>query len=167
MFTFAIFAGAFMMRIAGGLLFGYIGDKCGRRNALFMSILLMSISTTLMGCLPTFAMVSYAAPIMLFMVRLCQGLSVGGQVCFWPACEHREYFSIYLFVQVLKLCDSCATTACIDLQLVGTFVVSIENAPKGQEGFYGAVGVSHMCVIHRILCLYLHMAMKLKRCVTH
>jgi len=148
LFTFAIFAGAFMMRIAGGLLFGYIGDKCGRRNALFISILLMSISTTLMGCLPTFAMVSYAAPIMLFMVRLCQGLSVGGQVCFWPACEHREYFSMYF---ILKLCDSYATTACIAVQLVGTFVVSIENAPKGQEGFYGAVGMSHMCVINRIL----------------
>ena len=91
LFTFAIFAGAFMMRIIGGLLFGYIGDKCGRRNALFTSILLMSISTTLMGCLPTFALLGFAAPIMLFLVRLCQGLSVGGQVCFMPdACAAKK-----------------------------------------------------------------------------
>ena len=88
-FTFAIFAGAFMMRISGGLLFGYIGDKFGRKNALFLSILLMAIATTSMGCLPTFASVGFAAPIMLFLVRLCQGLSVGGQVCFTHACSKK------------------------------------------------------------------------------
>ena len=88
-FTFAIFAGAFMMRICGGLLFGYIGDKFGRKIALLLSILLMAISTTSMGCLPSFASVGFAAPIMLLLVRLCQGLSVGGQVCFTHACTKK------------------------------------------------------------------------------
>ena len=75
----------FVFGVIGGMLFGYIGDKCGRKNALFLSILLMSIATTLMGCLPSYDMIGVAAPIMLFLVRLCQGLSVGGQVCFMPA----------------------------------------------------------------------------------
>ena len=85
-FTFAIFAGAFMMRISGALLFGYIGDKFGRKLALFLSILLMSVATTTMGFLPTFVSVGFAAPTMLFLVRLCQGLSYGGQVCLTRNC---------------------------------------------------------------------------------
>ena len=88
-FTFAIFAAGFMMRISSALLFGYIGDKFGRKNALLLSILLMSIATTSMGCLPTFESVGFAAPIMLLLVRLCQGLSAGGQVCFMHACTKK------------------------------------------------------------------------------
>jgi len=61
----------------GGLLFGYIGDKKGRVFALRISIFLMSIPTVLVGCLPTFEQVGMLAPVLLLLIRLVQGLSVG------------------------------------------------------------------------------------------
>ena len=137
MFTFAIFAGAFVMRISGGLLFGYIGDKFGRKNALFLSILLMSIATTLVGCLPTFALVGFAAPILLFLVRLCQGLSVGGQVCFAHALTKKRDNQNNIYARKMLVIKK---PRFIVQQLVGTFVVAIENAPPGEEGLYGAIG---------------------------
>jgi MHS family proline/betaine transporter-like MFS transporter len=78
--AFAIFGGAFLMRPVGGLFIGYIGDSCGRKKALEISIFLMAIATTLMGCLPTYKQVGGGAIILLMLVRMLQGLSVGGQL---------------------------------------------------------------------------------------
>jgi MHS family proline/betaine transporter-like MFS transporter len=78
--AFAVFGGAFLMRPIGGMLLGYIGDVYGRKRALVISIFLMAFPTFAMGCLPTYAQVGPFAIVLLTIVRLLQGLSVGGQL---------------------------------------------------------------------------------------
>ena len=68
------------MRPVGGIVIGYIGDTKGRKKALEISIFLMASATTLMGCLPTYQQIGNAAILLLLMVRMMQGLSVGGQL---------------------------------------------------------------------------------------
>ncbi|MEJ8472688.1 MFS transporter [Roseibium algae] len=77
--TFGIFAAGFLMRPIGSLLLGHIADRAGRRTALLLSVTLMAIPTTLIAFLPTYHMVGVAAPISLTILRLLQGLSVGGE----------------------------------------------------------------------------------------
>lgn len=77
--AFAVFAAAFFMRPIGGIVFGHIGDRYGRKAALLLSAGLMAVSTFAMGCLPTYASAGLLAPILLVLLRLCQGLSVGGE----------------------------------------------------------------------------------------
>jgi MHS family proline/betaine transporter-like MFS transporter len=77
--TFGVFATGFLMRPLGGIMFGFIGDRLGRKRALELSVLLMAISTTLVGLLPTYASIGLAAPLLLTTLRLLQGLSVGGE----------------------------------------------------------------------------------------
>mmetsp|Transcript_2143 Transcript_2143/g.3026 ORF Transcript_2143/g.3026 Transcript_2143/m.3026 type:complete len:546 (+) Transcript_2143:85-1722(+) len=78
--SFAIFGGAFLMRPVGGVLMGYIGDTYGRKEALELSIFLMAFPTFAMGCLPSFNQVGWLSVVLLLIVRLMQGLSVGGQL---------------------------------------------------------------------------------------
>jgi MFS transporter, MHS family, proline/betaine transporter len=76
--VFGVFAAGFIMRPVGGVLFGYIGDKLGRKTSLVLSILLMSIPTAAIGVLPTYAAIGIFAPICLTLIRLLQGLALGG-----------------------------------------------------------------------------------------
>jgi MHS family proline/betaine transporter-like MFS transporter len=77
--TFGVFALGFLMRPFGGVLFGHIGDKFGRKVALQWSVLLMAIPTTILGLLPTYAQVGLLAPLLLTLLRMLQGISVGGE----------------------------------------------------------------------------------------
>lgn len=74
-----IFAVGFLMRPVGGWLFGSIADKSGRKKAMTLSILLMSFGSLLIACIPTYNTIGIAAPLLLFIARLLQGLSVGGE----------------------------------------------------------------------------------------
>jgi MFS family permease len=78
--SFATFAAGYVARPLGGLLFGVIGDRLGRRTAVLATIVLMGLSTVLMGVLPTYAMVGGWAPVLLVVLRICQGLAVGGEL---------------------------------------------------------------------------------------
>ncbi|CAJ1933906.1 unnamed protein product [Cylindrotheca closterium] len=78
--SFAVFGGAFLMRPLGGVIIGYIGDTRGRKHALEISLFLMAFATTLMGCLPTYDQIGNGAILFLLLVRMLQGLSVGGQL---------------------------------------------------------------------------------------
>jgi len=78
--SFAVFGGAFFMRPIGGMLMGYIGDTYGSRRALTISIFLMAFPTFCMGCLPGYKSVGSISIVFLTIVRLLQGLSVGGQL---------------------------------------------------------------------------------------
>lgn len=73
------FAAGFLMRPLGGILFGHIGDRYGRRPALAFSILLVTLPTLVIGLLPTYSQIGIAAPIILVICRLLQGLCVGGE----------------------------------------------------------------------------------------
>eukprot|EP01132_Coremiostelium_polycephalum_P009950 gene9950-12201_t len=77
--TFAVFAVAFAFRPLGGIFFGMLGDRIGRKRTLAMTILLMAGATTLIGLLPTYAAIGVAAPILLSLIRCAQGFSAGGE----------------------------------------------------------------------------------------
>jgi len=78
--TFGVFAAGYLMRPIGGIIFGHFGDKLGRKRALQLSVMIMAIPTTLIAFLPTHAQIGLAAPILLVLIRLIQGVSVGGEL---------------------------------------------------------------------------------------
>ena len=73
------FAAGFIARPIGGIIFGHFGDRVGRKKTLIAALLLMGISSTLIGLLPTYAMIGVTAPILLTLLRFAQGLAIGGQ----------------------------------------------------------------------------------------
>ncbi len=77
--AFSTFTVGFLARPFGGLIFGYMGDRIGRKSALVSTLLLMGISTLAIGFLPTFAQIGMLAPILLTALRFLQGLGVGGE----------------------------------------------------------------------------------------
>lgn len=77
--TAGIFAVGFLMRPIGGWMFGRIADKIGRKQAMTLSVLLMSLGSLLIALTPTYHSIGVLAPILLLMARLLQGLSVGGE----------------------------------------------------------------------------------------
>ncbi|WP_338856255.1 MFS transporter [Gordonia hongkongensis] len=78
--SLAVFASAYLMRPIGGIFFGRLGDRFGRKRALLVSVILMGVGTTLMALLPTYAAVGVLAPILLVVARLLQGFSAGGEL---------------------------------------------------------------------------------------
>lgn len=78
--AFSVFAAAFIARPVGGILLGYIGDQYGRKKALQLSVMMMAVPTFLVGVLPTHAEIGLIAPILLILLRITQGLSVGGEL---------------------------------------------------------------------------------------
>ena len=77
--TFALYGVAFLARPAGGIFFGRLGDRLGRRRSLSLAITLMGCSTAAIGLLPTYASIGVAAPLLLLLCRLVQGFSAGGE----------------------------------------------------------------------------------------
>jgi MHS family proline/betaine transporter-like MFS transporter len=79
LWAFGAFAAGMVMRPVGGAIFGHIGDKSSRKTALLLSLALMTLPTFAIGLLPTYAQIGIAAPILLVLMRLIQGVSVGGE----------------------------------------------------------------------------------------
>jgi MHS family proline/betaine transporter-like MFS transporter len=78
--TLAIFAVAYVVRPIGGILFGHFGDRYGRKPALAVSVIAMALGTFLIGILPTHQTIGDAAPLLLVLIRVLQGLSAGGEI---------------------------------------------------------------------------------------
>lgn len=74
-----VFAAGFLMRPIGGWLFGRIADRYGRKRSLLISVVMMCFGSLMVACLPTYASIGVAAPVLLLAARLLQGLSVGGE----------------------------------------------------------------------------------------
>lgn len=79
MLAFGTFAAGFVARPLGGIIFGHFGDKIGRKSMLILTLTIMGISTTLVAFLPSYEKIGIAAPIILLVIRLVQGLAVGGE----------------------------------------------------------------------------------------
>ena len=77
--TFAVFAISFIIRPIGGIVWGSIGDRIGRKTALSWSILIMSGATTVIALLPSYAQIGMLAPALLLVVRMVQGFSASGE----------------------------------------------------------------------------------------
>ena len=102
MVVFATLTVGFVARPIGGILFGALGDRVGRKRVLFIALCLMGLCTAAIGCLPGHATIGVAAPILLIALRFVQGLALGGQ-------------------------------------FAGAMVITVESAPQGQRGLYGAI----------------------------
>ena len=74
-----LFAFGFIMRPIGGWLFGHLADQYGRRDALMLSVLLMCFGSLMIAVTPTYASIGIAAPVLLGVARMIQGLSLGGE----------------------------------------------------------------------------------------
>ena len=78
--TFGVFAAGYLVRPIGGIIFGYYGDRYGRKKSLLFTLSLMGVCTILIGCLPTYQCIGVLAPILLTVLRVLQGISVGGDL---------------------------------------------------------------------------------------
>ncbi len=97
--SFATFWIGFLARPLGGIVFGHLGDRIGRKKALIATLMLMGVSTVGIGLLPTYAQIGAAAPVLLIVFRMVQGLAVGGE---WGgavliATEHAKKERSFLF----------------------------------------------------------------------
>lgn len=77
--TYGVFAAGFIMRPLGSAFFGWLGDTASRSTAMMISVIMMALPTVVLGLLPTYAVIGVAAPVLLVIVRLTQGFSVGGE----------------------------------------------------------------------------------------
>lgn len=77
--AFATYSVGFFARPLGGIVFGHYGDRLGRKSMLVITLMMMGISTFLVGLVPTYASIGGAAPLLLVLLRLVQGFGVGGE----------------------------------------------------------------------------------------
>jgi MFS family permease len=78
--TFGLFAAGYLARPLGGIVMAHFGDRSGRKRMFTLSVFLMAIPTLLIGFLPTYAAIGYAAPLALLALRILQGAAVGGEI---------------------------------------------------------------------------------------
>jgi MHS family proline/betaine transporter-like MFS transporter len=78
-YAFGVFAVSFIVRPIGGLIFGPLGDRIGRTRVLSVTVIMMAAGTTVLGLIPGYASIGVAAPLLVLLVRVVQGLSTGGE----------------------------------------------------------------------------------------
>lgn len=110
--TFSTFAVGLAARPIGGIIFGYIGDRYSRKKMLTFTMLLMSVPTVCIGLLPTYETIGVAAPILLILLRVTQGIALGGE--FGASC-------VYLYESVPH--NKRGFYGCLALTGVGTGLV--------------------------------------------
>jgi MFS transporter, MHS family, shikimate and dehydroshikimate transport protein len=118
MLAYTTYAVGFASRPVGGILFGHFGDRIGRKPLLVFTLLLMGISTFLIGLLPTYESIGVAAPLFLLLLRILQGIAVGGEwggavvMCFeYARREQRGLFAA--FPQVGLAVGLCLSTGMV------------------------------------------------------
>ncbi|SEC84541.1 metabolite-proton symporter [Rhizobiales bacterium GAS191] len=77
--AYATFAVGFLARPLGGVIFGHFGDRLGRKNMLVMTLMIMGVATFLIGLLPTYQAIGVTAPILMLVLRILQGIGLGGE----------------------------------------------------------------------------------------
>ncbi len=79
MLAYGTFAVGFVSRPFGGVIFGHFGDKLGRKSMLVLTLMIMGVATVLIGLLPTYAQIGIWAPLLLLLLRVAQGIGLGGE----------------------------------------------------------------------------------------
>ncbi len=104
----ALFAAGFLVRPLGGWMFGHLADRYGRRNALTLSVLLMCFGSLMVAVTPTYATIGIAAPALLALARVVQGLSLGGEygtsatyLSEVADAKHRGFYSSFQYVTLI------------------------------------------------------------------
>ncbi|MEV4129978.1 MFS transporter [Nocardia sp. NPDC049707] len=151
MITFLVFGISFVVRPLGGILFGHIGDKYGRKVTLSAIIITISLATALIAVVPSYASIGIAAPILILLLRCLQGLSAGGE---WmgaaayvveSAPAHRRAFygswqtitiTLGMFTAALTSLVLSLTLTAEQLQSWGWRVPFLAAFPLGMIGLY-------------------------------
>lgn len=145
--SFATFAVGFVLRPIGGVVFGHIGDRIGRKRTLALTMLLMGVATALMGALPTAAQIGMAAPILLLVLRILQGFALGGE---WAgavllAVEHSPQRRRGLFGSIPQI--GLALGLALGTGIFAILQVAFDDAAFLAYGWRIAFGVSIVLVI--------------------
>ena len=126
-FALLAFAAGFIVRPFGALVFGALGDRIGRKYTFLMTIVIMGISTFLVGVLPNYESIGVAAPVILIMLRMAQGLALGGEyggaaiyVAEHAPANQRGYFTAFI-----------QTTATLGLLLSLIVILSVQGYVNG------------------------------------
>lgn len=106
MSVYAIFAIGYLVRPLGGIAFSHFGDKYGRKKTFICSVLMMAVPTFLIGLLPTYQHIGIYASVLLIVLRLMQGLSIGGEIpgALTFTCEHVNHRSRGLACGIIFAC---------------------------------------------------------------
>ncbi len=120
---------AFVVRPIGAIIFGHLGDRLGRRGTLIVTITLMGVATGLIGVLPTYDSVGWFAAVLLVLLRVAQGLSLGGE---WGgaillATEHSEDSKRGFYAAIPQLGSPVGSILSATLFIVMTLSVSVED----------------------------------------
>ncbi|SDD36846.1 Sugar transporter [Sphingomonas sp. YR710] len=128
-----VFAAGFIVRPFGALFFGRIGDLFGRRYTFIITLLVMGLSTFLVGCLPTYKTAGVAAPIMLVVLRMFQGLALGGEYggAATYVAEHAPNGKRGLYTSWIQI----TATAGLAMALLIVIVVRSPTVGIGEEAF--------------------------------
>ena len=150
--SFAVIAVAFIVRPIGAAIFGNLGDRIGRKATLLLTISIMGVATGLIGLLPDFATIGIAAPLLLLVLRIAQGLSLGGE---WGggiliAVEHAEPKRRGLYAALPQLGSPVGTILTGALLLFLFTRLTATRAPWTQAlrgALFGAVGFEVLKVV--------------------
>ena len=126
-FALLAFAAGFIVRPFGALVFGALGDRIGRKYTFLMTIVIMGVSTFLVGVLPNYESIGVAAPVILILLRMAQGLALGGEyggaaiyVAEHAPANQRGYFTAFI-----------QTTATLGLLLSLIVILSVQGYVNG------------------------------------
>lgn len=122
---FATFAIGFLARPLGSLIFGVLGDNYGKSYAVNLSIWLMAIPTMLIGILPSYQQIGILAPILLVVLRICQGISAGGQFSGLITIAVEKYRSNRSLL--VSLVYSISVMGCFAASLIGYLSITVIN----------------------------------------
>lgn len=126
--TLATFAVAFALRPVGGVLFGHLGDRYGRKNALAGTIVLMALASGLIGLLPTYAAIGVGATALLVLARCLQGIAAGGELG-----GAASFVAEYSPNHRRGLYCSTTQTGALAGSLVAALCVSLLNSTLGED----------------------------------
>ncbi len=129
--TFGIFAAGYLFRPLGGIVMAHFGDKFGRKRMFTLSVGLMAVPTLLIGLLPTYASIGYGAPLLLLLMRIFQGIAIGGEIpgAWVFVSEHVPYRRVGLACSLLET----GLTAGI---LLGSLVATTINKGMSPEAVH-------------------------------